>query len=117
MSKGVKEVLDDRQSEYGSARKNFTAIGRMWGALLDIEDIDPAIVALMFDAAKSVRITANLEHEDSWIDKEGYTHHGKMIGCAQAIRDANLDDDYVRIAIKYLLEALKEHDDIMRRFK
>ena len=44
-------------------------------------------------------------------------NHGKMIGCAQAIRDANLDDDYVRIAIKYLLEALKEHDDLQRRFK
>jgi hypothetical protein len=79
VSKRVEEVLDDRQNEYGSARKNFTAIGRMWGALLDIEDIDPAIVALMFDAAKSVRITANLEHEDSWIDKEGYIHHGKEI--------------------------------------
>jgi len=44
-------------------------------------------------------------------------NHGKMIGCAQAIRDANLDDDYVRIAVKYLLEALTEHDDIVRRFK
>jgi len=44
-------------------------------------------------------------------------NHGKMIGCAQAIRDANLDDDYVRIAVKYLLEALSEHDDIVRRFK
>jgi hypothetical protein len=44
-------------------------------------------------------------------------NHGKMIGCAQAIRDANLDDDYVRIAIKYLLEALLEHDELTRRFK
>ena len=79
VSKRVDEVLDDRQSEYGSARKNFTAIGRMWGALLGIEDIEPEIVALLFDAAKSVRIVANPTHEDSWIDKEGYTHHGKEI--------------------------------------
>jgi hypothetical protein len=79
VSKRVKEILDDRQSEYGSARKNFTTIGRMWGALLGIEDIEPEIVALLFDAAKSVRIVANPKHEDSWIDKEGYTHHGKEI--------------------------------------
>jgi len=79
MSERVKEVLDDRQKEYGSARKNFTSIGRMWGALLSIPDISPEIVALMFDAAKSVRLVANPEHEDSWIDKEGYTHHGKEI--------------------------------------
>jgi hypothetical protein len=51
----------------------------MWGALLDIEDIEPEIVALMFDAAKSIRITANPKHEDSWLDKEGYIHHGKAI--------------------------------------
>ena len=44
-------------------------------------------------------------------------NHGKMIGCAQTIRDAKGDEDYVRIAVKYLLEALEEHDDIMRRFK
>jgi hypothetical protein len=44
-------------------------------------------------------------------------NHGKMIGCAQTIRDANGDEDYVRIAVKYLLEALSEHDDIVRRFK
>ena len=44
-------------------------------------------------------------------------YHGKMIGCAQTIRDAKGDEDYVRIAVKYLLEALEEHDDIMRRFK
>lgn len=79
MSERVKEILADRQDEYGSARKNFTSIGRMWGALLGVDDIQPEIVALMFDAAKSVRIVANPRHEDSWIDKEGYTHHGKEI--------------------------------------
>ena len=28
-------------------------------------------------------------------------NHGKMIGCAQTIRDAKGDEDYVRIAVKY----------------
>ncbi len=79
MSKRINEILDDRESEYGNAHKNFILIGRMWGALLDIEDIEPEIVALMFDAAKSIRITANPQHEDSWLDKEGYIYHGKAI--------------------------------------
>jgi len=44
-------------------------------------------------------------------------NHGKMLGCAQTIRDANGDDDYIRIAVKSLLEALEEYEDIKRRFK
>lgn len=79
MSERLNEVLNDRQDQYGSARYNFTAIGRMWGALLGVSDIPPHIVALMFDAAKSVRIMANPHYEDSWVDKEGYIHHGKKI--------------------------------------
>lgn len=79
MSQELEEVLLDREYEYGSARYNFTAIGRMWGALLGVSDIPPHLVALMFDAAKSVRCMANPGKEDSWIDKQGYTHHGKMI--------------------------------------
>ena len=44
-------------------------------------------------------------------------NHGKMLGCAQTIRDANGDDDYIRIAVKSLLEALEEYEDLKRRFK
>jgi len=44
-------------------------------------------------------------------------NHGKMIGCAQTIRDANGDDDYITIAVKSLLQALEEYEDIKRRFK
>jgi len=44
-------------------------------------------------------------------------NHGKMLGCAQTIRDANGDDDYITIAVKSLLEALEEYEDIKRRFK
>ena len=79
MSEKLEEVLQERQNAYGSARYNFTTIGRMWGALLGVSDLPPHLVALMFDAAKSVRVVANPEHIDSWIDKQGYTHHGKMI--------------------------------------
>jgi hypothetical protein len=73
----VKKILKDREGDYGDAKDNFTTIGRMWGALLKIDDIPAYRVALMMDAFKSVRCFANPHKPDSWDDKEGYTHHGR----------------------------------------
>jgi hypothetical protein len=73
----VKKILKDREGDYGDAKVNLTAIGRMWGALLQIDDIPAYRVALMMDAFKSVRCFANPHKLDSWDDKEGYTHHGR----------------------------------------
>lgn len=73
------DILADREAIHGSALQNFTSIGRMWGALLDIEDIPPHVVALMYDAGKSVRAVANQFHQDNWLDKLGYTQHGMEI--------------------------------------
>ena len=78
MSK-VNEVLNNRQVEYGSAHANFAQVGRGWGALLGIDNIPAWKVALMMDFFKSIRCSANPAHEDSWIDKQGYTQHGLEI--------------------------------------
>jgi len=75
----VDKVLDSRQHQYGSAHENFARTGRGWGALLGIDDIPAWQVALMMDFFKSVRCVANPAHEDSWIDKQGYTQHGLEI--------------------------------------
>lgn len=75
----VDKVLNDRQIEYGSAHVNFAQVGRGWGALLGIDDIPAWKVALMMDFFKSVRCSVNPAHEDSWIDKQGYTQHGLEI--------------------------------------
>ena len=79
MSKRVNDILAERQEIHGDAVTNFTMIGRMWGALLQIEDIPPHVVALMYDAGKSVRCMANPLHDDNWLDKQGYTKHGMEI--------------------------------------
>ena len=79
MSKKVDEVLAERLKQYGEAIVEFTAIGRIWGALLKIEDIPPHEVALMMDSLKTVRCFANPNYMDSWIDKQGYTQHGMEI--------------------------------------
>jgi hypothetical protein len=79
MSERVKKILEDRQAVHGDAAKNFTAIGRMWGAILGIDNIPPHVVALMYDAGKTIRCIANPLHEDNWLDKSGYTQHGMEI--------------------------------------
>lgn len=79
MSEKLKKVLTERQEEYGDALQNFTDIGIIWGTLLGIGEIPAYQVALLMDALKTVRVFNNPSHEDSWIDKEGYTQHGKEI--------------------------------------
>lgn len=75
MSK-IEHILIERQEQYGDAIYNFEVIGKIWGALLDIEPIAPCQVALLMDALKTVRAFNNPEHLDSWHDKLGYTQHG-----------------------------------------
>lgn len=76
----VDEILAERLGEYGDAQIEFTAIGRVWAGFLKLEDDIPAYqVALMMDALKSVRLFYNPYKADSWLDKEGYTRHGKEI--------------------------------------
>lgn len=79
MPKKIEKVLLDRQNEYGDALENFEKIGKVWGALLDIDPIEPYKVALMMDALKTVRLFKNATHEDSWADKLGYIHHAYEI--------------------------------------
>lgn len=78
MSK-VETILAMREAQYGDALENFEMIGKVWGALLDIEAIPAYQVALMMDALKTVRLFRNPTHEDSWLDKQGYTAHGRDI--------------------------------------
>ncbi len=81
MSKNDKlqEVLDSREAEYGNALENFERIGKVWGALLNIEPIPAYQIALMMDSLKTVRLFNNPTHNDSWVDKLGYIHHAVEI--------------------------------------
>jgi hypothetical protein len=75
----VDEILEERLEQYGDAHTEFTTIGRIWGALLKIEDIPPYKIALLMDALKTVRLFHNPAHEDSYNDKFGYLRHYKEI--------------------------------------
>jgi hypothetical protein len=71
----INEILEQRQMHHGDFYQNFLVIGKIWGALLGIKDIEPYKVALMMDSFKTVRAFRNPEHEDNWLDKIGYTEH------------------------------------------
>jgi hypothetical protein len=79
VSEKLKDILEHRQEIYGDAEQNFIAIGRIWGAMLNVPDIQPHVVALMMDGLKSVRCIANPFYPDSWDDKLGYIQHGRGI--------------------------------------
>ena len=65
-------ITGDRQGTHGDALSTHTRIGRIWGAILGVDDIDPAIVALMMTGLKAARAAQNLTHEDNYIDLAGY---------------------------------------------
>jgi len=83
------EVLDtakklingDRAKDYGDAHENHSRIAAGWniiveGAMKSHGYLTASHVALMMDWVKSARLVENIEHQDSWIDKCGYSALG-----------------------------------------
>jgi len=71
----------ERDAEYGSWYRNACDVGVVWGIILRSKDYkmpppSPEQVALMMDAVKTVRLAHNPDHEDSWVDKCGYSALG-----------------------------------------
>lgn len=71
----LNEILRERENNHGDYYTNWITVGKIWGALLGIEAIEPYKVGLMMDAFKTVRAFGHPEHEDNWLDKQGYTQH------------------------------------------
>lgn len=76
-------VSGSRQTEYGPPEDSFTAIGRVWGALLQsayshsCEDLPPRLVATMLVAFKCVRDAHNPKR-DNLVDMAGYARCAEM---------------------------------------
>lgn len=63
-----------RQDDYGDWSQNAKDIAGGWSIILQSE-VPPRKVALMLDWLKTVRLIGG-HHEDSWIDKAGYSALG-----------------------------------------
>ena len=77
-------IEGERARDYGDADENFSRIAVGWSviaesAMNDHGEIRREHVALMMDWLKTCRLLGELGHEDSWIDKLGYTALGGEI--------------------------------------
>jgi Domain of unknown function (DUF4406)/Domain of unknown function (DUF6378) len=72
-------VHDDRGADYGSPIEDFTRTGRMWGAILDLEDdVTPREVALCLIGLKLSR-EAHQHKRDNLTDIAGYAETLAML--------------------------------------
>jgi hypothetical protein len=64
-------VYGARQASYGHPADDFSRTGRMWGAILGIDDIAPHLVGLCMAAVKISR-EVNAHKDDNIVDLAGY---------------------------------------------
>ena len=78
-----KIVTGERQTHYGTAEDNFGRIANYWTAYLQAMGNDvtfaAADVAVMMILMKVARLSADITHEDSWVDIAGYAACGSEI--------------------------------------
>ena len=78
----AKELINGpRAKDYGDASHNFDRIADGWNiiaqnAVRTHGYITRKHVALMLDWLKTARLLETIDHDDSWIDKAGYTGLG-----------------------------------------
>jgi hypothetical protein len=80
-------IAGQRAADYGEALDNFDRIASGWniilqGALDTHGYLTVQHVALMMDWVKTARLLQTPDHEDSWIDKCGYSALGGSFGNA-----------------------------------
>lgn len=67
----IKNILTERNKEYGDPTQSFNDIAKRWTVTLGVE-INPVQVVLCMIDLKMVRLKKNLQHRDSVIDIIGY---------------------------------------------
>ncbi len=81
LNEAKKIINGKREQDYGSAYNNHKRIADGWTIILREcyglkGNIEPSHVALMMDWIKTCRLMNGIDHEDSWVDKAGYTALG-----------------------------------------
>lgn len=66
-------INGERQEQYGDICESWERIGKLWSALLDLDEPIPAdMVGIMLATMKLSRIAGTPEHTDSYIDALAY---------------------------------------------
>ncbi|MDA7745089.1 DUF6378 domain-containing protein [bacterium] len=74
-------INGQRAEDYGDAYENFERIAEGWNTIIRNAMkthgyVTPQHVALMMDWVKTARLLNDIRHDDSWIDKCGYSALG-----------------------------------------
>jgi hypothetical protein len=71
-------ISGQRAIDYGDAKDNFDRIAAGWNIIVENANgpITAKHVALMMDWVKTARLLETIDHNDSWIDKVGYSALG-----------------------------------------
>lgn len=66
-------IHGDRQDQYGNISDSWERVGKLWAALLELDEpISADMVGIMLATIKLSRIAGNPEHTDSYIDALAY---------------------------------------------
>ena len=90
----AEELINGQRAEdYGDAYDNFLRIAEGWNiiireAMTTHGYVTPQHVALMMDWLKTARLLNGTDHDDSWIDKCGYS----ALGAEFTQRDKEVSD-------------------------
>lgn len=95
LQKAARTITKFRHEEYGDFKVNAANVAAGWTVIFGVE-VAPHQVALALDWFKSCRLVANPTHEDSWVDKAGYTALGVEIATNDSASDriAVAETDY-----------------------
>jgi len=78
LEQAKKLINGSRAKDYGDAYDNHQRIADGWNVIVNAAEgnLTPAHVALMMDWVKTARLLETMDHEDSWVDKCGYSALG-----------------------------------------
>lgn len=96
LKKAEEYINGQRAQDYGDAHENFERIAEGWNIILKSAIMSHGYftaqhVALMLDWMKTSRLLNSLDHEDSWIDKCGYSALGGEFAEKEAERQFRLN--------------------------
>jgi hypothetical protein len=94
LDEAKKLICEDRVSDYGTPRENFTRIAKLWSVILE-KDITLEQVALCMLAVKMTRLIQKNWHLDSWKDACGYAAIGGELSEKPATKHYTVELDEV----------------------
>ena len=78
LNQAEKLINGPRAKEYGPAKFNHERIAKIWSVILAKEVTAEEVIACMI-GVKLARLAETLDHDDSWVDINGYAALGGEI--------------------------------------